>query len=50
MSLPSLERLWVLADALGIGMNDLLLGASDLPDDRAVMLLSTLKTLGDRDC
>ncbi len=48
-TLPSLQRLLVIADALDAGVGDLLSEASALPDDRGRQLISQLKALGARD-
>lgn len=45
ISLPSLERLWVIADALDAGMSDLLAETSTLPNDQARKLLAVMDGL-----
>ncbi len=49
ISLPSLERLWVIADALDVGMSDLLSEASTLPNDQTRKLLAVLEGLAAAD-
>lgn len=45
VSLPSLERLWVIADALDAGMGELLADTSSLPSDKAQRLIGIMKDL-----
>lgn len=45
VSLPSLERLWVIAETLNAGMGELLADASSLPSDKAQRLVGIMKDL-----
>ena len=45
ISMPSLERLWVIADALDVGMSDLLAATSTLPNDQARRLATIMEGL-----
>ncbi len=45
ISLPSLERLWVIADALDVGMTDLLAVTSTLSNDQARSLATIMEGL-----
>lgn len=47
--LPSLQRLWRVAEALQTGMGDLLSEASELPSDQARKLAATLQELDVKD-
>lgn len=47
--LPSLQRLWRVAEALKTGMGDLLSEASELPTDQAQKLVAALRELNARD-
>lgn len=49
MTLPSLQRLLVIADALDAGVGELLSEASTLPCDRAQQLVAAMQTLNERD-
>lgn len=45
ISMPSLERLWVIADALDVGVSDLLAATSTLPNDQARRLATIMEGL-----
>ncbi|CAN7338607.1 helix-turn-helix domain-containing protein [Polaromonas sp. LjRoot131] len=45
ISMPSLERLWVIAEALDVGMSDLLVATSTLPNDQARRLTAIMDGL-----
>lgn len=45
VSLPSLERLWVIADMLDTGVGELLADASSLPSDKAQRLIGIMNGL-----
>lgn len=45
ISLPSLERLWFIADALDVGVADLMVEATTLPSDQARRLATIMEEL-----
>ncbi|MEO7887697.1 helix-turn-helix transcriptional regulator [Polaromonas sp.] len=49
ISMPSLERLWVIADALDVGIGDLLAATSALPSDQARKITTIMAGLATAD-
>ena len=49
ISMPSLERLWIIADALDVGISDLLTATSTLPNDQARRLATVMEGLATAD-
>lgn len=49
ISMPSLERLWAIAEALDTGMSDLITEPSALPNDQIRSLATTMATLNAED-
>ncbi|MDO9402312.1 MAG: helix-turn-helix transcriptional regulator [Polaromonas sp.] len=45
VSLPSLERLWVIAETLDAGMSELVAATSELPNDQVQRLAEVMKDL-----
>ncbi len=47
--LPSLRRLWRVAEVLHVSLSELLSQASQLPDDQTQKLLAIMRELGEKD-
>ena len=47
--LPSLRRLWRVAEALQVSLSELLSQASQLPDDQTQKLVTTMRELNEKD-